>query len=253
MILEQLVTLANLNRDKTNSHIQSLGSAHQYLLLHKLFKKFVPKSSIVLDWGTGNGHFSYFLCQSGYKTIGFSLESFYFKEWMRGFKYKFVKGNPKEASKLPFKGNFFNVVVSVGVLEHVRECGGSEDKSLTEIRRILKPEGLFICYHLPNKYSLMEFLGKLKTNNFHHQYRYTKNDIITLARANNFKIIKVGRYGFLPRNILSKLPYRLRFSTSLAYLWDILDNLLSFFLSPFCQNYFFVAQKKLKKASPVLH
>ncbi|MBQ4132690.1 MAG: methyltransferase domain-containing protein [Desulfovibrionaceae bacterium] len=45
---------------------------------------------------------------------------------------------------------------SIGVFEHVHETGGDQLASLKEISRVLKPEGFFLCFHLPNKYSWVE-------------------------------------------------------------------------------------------------
>ena len=243
-ISRELVTLAQKDNKKSLPQIGSLVSSHQYLPLYKLFKKYVPKSSKVLDWGTGIGHFSYFLCRSGYKTVGFSLEDFSFEPWLKGFTYKFVRGKTDEPTKLPFTNNSFGAVASVGVLEHVREFGGDEIASMKEIARILKPKGLFICYHLPNRYSWIEYLGKLLTQKFHHDYRFTFSDINQLADKTGFTIMESGRYGILPRNSLGNLPANLAFSITLAYFWDTLDNILSFIFSPICQNYFLIAQKK---------
>lgn len=36
------------------------------------------------------------------------------------------------------------------------QCGGEELASLAEIRRILKPGGLFFCYHFPQKSGWVE-------------------------------------------------------------------------------------------------
>lgn len=243
MISEELVKLANEGKGDF-TQIRSLTSAHQYLLLYKLFRKFVPSGSKILDWGTGNGHFSYFLCRSGYKTVGFSMEDFTFKDWLKSYPdYKFVKGQTNKPVELPFKNHSFDCVVSVGVLEHVREFGGNELGSMKEISRILKPNGIFICYHLPNYYSINEFLGKLLTNKFHHQFRFTKKDIEKLTKNGGFKLIEIGRYGLLPRNSFAKLPFILRLSKSLTFFWDTLDKFLIFIFSPLCQNYFFVAKK----------
>lgn len=242
MISKELVTLAK-KMGGNYAQISSLVSAEQYLLLYKLFEKYVSKQSKVLDWGAGNGHFSYFLCRKNYQATGFSMEDFTFKDWLKNYKYKFVKGNIHKPSKLPFKKNTFDCVVSVGVLEHVREFGGNQLNSMSEIFRILKVNGLFICFHLPNYYSLNEFLGKLLTNKFHHQYRFTKKDIEKLTKFSGLKIIEIGRYGFLPRNSFARLPSYLKLSRSLALFWNLLDKLFSFIFSPFCQNYFFVAKK----------
>lgn len=243
-ISHDLVILARKEKERNLTQIGSLVSAHQYFPLYKLFKKYVPKGSKVLDWGTGIGHFSYFLCRADYRTIGFSLEDYSFKPWLKGYNYKFIQGKTTESTKLPFSNELFDTVVSVGVLEHVHEFGGSEIASMKEIARILKPSGLFICYHLPNRLSWIEYIGKLSTQKFHHEYRFTQIEIIQLAKKTGFTILQTGRYGFLPRNSLGRLPTKFAFSKSLAYLWDTLDNILSFIFSPFCQNYFFVARKK---------
>lgn len=244
MISEELVSLAN-QKTGNFAQIKSLAAAHQYLLLYKLLQQFVPKESKVLDWGSGNGHFSYFLCRSGYQATGFSMEDFSFKKWLKAYPdYQFVRGQPQQPVKLPFKNNQFDAVVSVGVLEHVHEFGGNQLGSMKEIFRILKKNGVFICYHLPNYYSLNELLGKLLTKRYHHQYRFTSSDIKKLVKNSNFKLIKLDRYGFLPRNSLSKLPKSVRSSYSFAFFWDTIDKFFSLILSPFCQNYFFVAKKK---------
>lgn len=244
LIFQELVTLAHQDKKRDLVQIGSLAAAHQYLLLYQLFQKYVPRDSKVLDWGTGIGHFSYFLCRSGYKAVGFSMEGYSFKSWLKSFSYTFVKGKTSEPVLLPFKKSSFDVVTSVGVLEHVHEFAGAEISSIKEIARILKPGGLFICYHLPNRFSLTEHLGKLFTKKFHHDYRFTTSDIVRITEDTNFKLIKIGRYGFLPRNSLGGLPPKLAFSKTLAYLWNTIDNILSFIFSPVCQNYFFVARKK---------
>ena len=173
------------------------------------------------------------------------MEDFIFKDWLKGYpQYKFVKGRINEPTLLPFKNSSFDCVVSVGVLEHVHEFGGNEGGSMKEIARILKNKGLFICYHLPNRYSAIEYLGKWLTNKFHHQYRFTFSDIKKLTAATGFILLEKGRYGFLPRNSLGRLPKRLAYSKALANFWDILDNILSLIFSPFCQNYFFVVRKR---------
>lgn len=242
MIFKELVALANQGPNIL-TQIGSIASAHQYLLLYDLTKKSIPKGAVILDWGAGNGHFSYFLCRTGYKAAGFSMEKFGFKNWLKGYPYKFVQGKTDQPTLLPFKDKLFDAVASVGVLEHVQEFGGSQTGSMKEIARILRPNGIFICYHLPNYYSLIEYTGKLITNKFHHIKRFTQKDILNLADKTGFRIIEIRRYGFLPRNSLGRLPSPFRYSVTLATVWDILDIILGFLFSPICQNYYFVARK----------
>jgi hypothetical protein len=75
-ILNKLVWLATKYPDGELLPFKSLVSAYQYILLYRVFNKYVPIGVKVLDWGVGNGHFSYFLVKAGYKTFGYSLNSF---------------------------------------------------------------------------------------------------------------------------------------------------------------------------------
>ena len=240
-IEKELISLAN-NYNSPLLHLKSLISVRQYRPLYEIFSRYVPKGSKVLDWGAGNGHFSYFLCRLEYQATGFSMEEFSFKNLVEDFGYKFIKGPVNKPSKLPFPTNLFDCAVSVGVLEHVREFGGTEIKSMKEIRRVLKPEGVFICCHLPNKYSLVEFLGGLFKDKFHHQWKFGEDDIKDLCKQSNLNLLEAGRYGILPRNSLSNLPF-FRTSKIFAQIYDHLDKALSLLLNPVCQNYYFAARK----------
>ena len=57
-------------------------SARQYLRLYRLMARYVKSGSSVLDWGAGNGHFSYFLIRAGYRASGLRsmLDYLYKKE-----------------------------------------------------------------------------------------------------------------------------------------------------------------------------
>ncbi len=108
----------------------------QYDLVYQQTIACVPAGSKVLDWGCGGGHFSYFLLRSGYKLVSFSLEDF--PNILEPFRnsFEFIRGSIGEPRLLPFGDEQFDAVFSIGVLEHVRETGGSEPESLREIHRI---------------------------------------------------------------------------------------------------------------------
>ncbi len=243
-ILKELLALTEKNVEEGLEHLQSLAGLYQYRSLYKLFHKYVPLGVKVLDWGVGKGHFSYFLVRAGYKAFGFSLEDgFPNGVNLADAPYHFVPGNIKEPIQLPFADNSFEAVASVGVLEHVRETGGDDKESLREITRILKPGGVFICYHLPNRYSLIDKLSKHIPDKHHHPFRYTGKDINTLCESMDLKLLETKRYGFLPRNGWQHAPTCMRRSKALALTWDILDKLLAYPFISICQNYFFVARK----------
>jgi len=227
-------------------------SAYQYLKLYNLMAKYALPGSRVLDWGTGSGHFSYYLMRSGYQASGFG-----FSEWPllcreldgcdaaleKSCRYQYQQGSPAHPVAIPFADESFDGVVSVGVLEHVRETGGDELASLQEIYRLLKPGGHFICYHFPNRYSWIEFLAR-RTQRFSHPYLYTAIDIRTVVSATPFQLLDWGRYALLPRNIWqSAIARHPHWGLLAGTFYNQLDRGLGWLLPWVCQNYYFVLRK----------
>ncbi|MDI6809515.1 MAG: class I SAM-dependent methyltransferase [Candidatus Eisenbacteria bacterium] len=220
-------------------------SASQYLRLYRLVARYVRAGATVLDWGVGNGHFSYFLVRSGYRTSGYGFERP--PQVCSAFapgSYEYRSGNSNDPITLPYSSQSFDAVLAVGVLEHVRETGGDELSSFKEINRILKPKGVFICFHLPNRYSWIEASLRL-INRWSHRYRYAASDILSLAKNADFEVVEIQRYAILPRNVWWwGVPGLIRVSFRMANLYGAIDNALSALISPVCQNYLFVAQKQ---------
>ena len=221
-------------------HCRSLISIRQYLPAYELVRKYVPAGRRVLDWGAGNGHFSYFLMRSGYKTSGFGFDNM--PEVCSGLgpgAYDYRRGS--DPVRLPFEDRSFDAVLSIGVLEHVRETGGDEIASLREIRRVLGPGGLFICVHLPNRFSWIEFLARA-LGRPSHRFSYTRTDILRLSGNAGLRVIGIGRYGVLPRNLWSGDMLRAIGNwLPAAGAYQLADSILSSILRPVCQNYWFVA------------
>lgn len=241
--LKELVKLAEKYPEGDVHQFKSLVGGYQYKFLYRSLRKYVPQGAEVLDWGVGNGHFSYFLVRSGYKAFGFSLDGFPIGVELADARYRFVKGGEEDPTRLPFKDNSFACVSSVGVLEHVRQTGGNEEASLMEIVRILKPGGVFICCHLPNRYSFVEAVARFFPRKHHHPYRYVEKNIKSLVEKTKLQLLETKRYGFLPRNTWCYAPKFLKNLKASVIAWDILDTLLSYPFAFLCQNYIFVARK----------
>ena len=221
----------------------SLAGARQYRLLHAMARRHLRSGAEVLDWGSGNGHFSYFLLRRGYRPTGFSIEGVSSADWLDEPYDRFVGGNVSDPVRLPFEDDSFDAVGSIGVLEHVRETGGSESASLREIVRVLRPGGVFLCYHFPNRWSWIDAMARRVPGRHRHEFRYTRADILALAHAAGLTVVELHRYGFLPRNSGARLPADLRRSKLVADVWDGLDAVLGTVFSPLCQNWGFVAIK----------
>lgn len=241
-ILRELVDHA-LARGMAWPQFQSLAGARQYRHLYRMTRRHVPPGAEVLDWGSGNGHFAYFLSRAGYRPTGFTIEGVSNAAWLDEPYTRFVGGSAAEPVKLPFPDATFDAVSSVGVLEHVRETGGDEAASLAEIVRVLKPGGTFLCCHFPNQTSLIDRLARRVPGKHFHEFRYTRAAIERLAAGAGLELLELARYGALPRNGLHRLPAPLRTARWPADLWDGLDTLLGWVAGPLCQNWRFVGRR----------
>lgn len=245
---EVLMELLKAEQAANSSLLQlgSLTAARQYRRAHQLVTRYVSPGSRVLDWGSGNGHFSYFLVRAGYQVSGFGFEPR--PPVCTGFsttQYEYQQGALHDPRTIPFSDERFDAVLSVGVLEHVRETGGDELASLREIYRVLKPGGIFLCFHLPNRYSWIEPLSR-RAGRHYHRFRYTAREARVLADATGFKVLELRRYGSLPRNLWGSSQLRTAGNCrALARMYDALDGVLSLALSPICQNYLFIGWKQI--------
>lgn len=246
-------TFAALRRDDSSGVIEqfrSLAAAHQYRRLYELTERHVAPGARVLDWGCGRGHFSYFLVKNGFRVTAYSFEHppeiFAALTAAERERLTFVRGGLDETRRLPFSAGQFEAAFSVGVLEHVREIGGDERSSMAELRRVLAADGVLICCHLPNRYSYIEAISRRlasrRARGDFHPYRFTDRDIRDLCREAGFTLLEMGRYGFLPRNSLNRLPATLRDAPVVAAVLDHGDALLERLFSPIVQNYYFVAR-----------
>jgi len=95
---------------------------------------------IVLDLGCGYGYGADFLLQSGAKqVVGLDFESKRLTLAKRDYPgIYFIQGN---AIRLPFSDDSFDIVIMFEVIEHI----ASQDILISEIKRVVRPNGLLIC------------------------------------------------------------------------------------------------------------
>ena len=99
----------------------------------------------VLDLGCGNGRHAIYFARQGFKATGIGVSEQaieWAKDWAQreSLQIDFRTGN---IESLPFENATFDVVVSHGVLDHVPMQ--TAQKAAAEVRRVLKPQGLFYC------------------------------------------------------------------------------------------------------------
>jgi SAM-dependent methyltransferase len=223
----------------------ALANVAQYRLPYEKTLAHVSAGDHVLDWGCGNGHFSYFLTQHGVRTVGLSFEE----------APAALVGEPlfqhvrhDEPVGLPFSDAMYDAVASVGVLEHVHETGGDQRASLVELARVLKPGGTLLVFHLPNTFSWIECLVRqvtpwLRRPVWQHSRLFTRADVERLLPP-DLSIVECGRYNIIPRNPANALPAWLRDSRTFVAGLNLLDDAVTALLPVFAQNWFFVLRKR---------
>lgn len=161
----------------------------------------------VLDWGCGKGHVSKLLrdlgplvlesCDitSGEEDSAFGqdtpiIESFGIPVRPLDHEYE-----------LPYDDATFDVVLSVGVLEHV----ANDRASLSEIARVLKPGGLFFCFNLPASLSWTQKVARSR-GDFYHDRLYNERLIKSMLPSAGMQLMDLWYRQILPKNS-TNYPY----------------------------------------------
>ena len=100
-------------------------------------KKFI-ENSFVLDNGCGTGYGSYYLITNGArKVVGVDISRDAVEYAKKRYKFNNLYYEVRDATKLNFENNTFDVLTSFQVIEHIADV----DAYLTEIKKVLKKIG----------------------------------------------------------------------------------------------------------------
>lgn len=122
------------------------------VFLTRLTRAYLKKDTRVLDAGCGHGNFVIDELKPLIKeAIGVDLSP---ENTSKNICLDKIVYSPLE--KLPFKKNSFDLVISLWVIEHLR----NPKKVFHEVYRVLKPQGVFI-FATPNKESYLIFFKRL--------------------------------------------------------------------------------------------
>lgn len=141
----------------------------------------------VLEIGFGNGMFLKELEKRGFETYGMDIS-----KKLVELVSKFVNGELKVGDinkPLPYKSNFFDAVVLFAVLEYAKDY----NKSLKEINRVLKNNGIVFIIVL-NSNSILHKILRKKWSYYQDVYHASMFDKKSLSRAlqdAGFKIIDI--------------------------------------------------------------
>lgn len=239
--LTELLNAAFIGIKLGNSDLSHLFSPLQvlyYIEIADRISKYKYNGKF-LDWGCGYGQMVYLLKNRGIDVIGYDIEKRPNIDKISPFNKLNIRYS-SEKNKLPFEKESFSGLLSCGTLEHVSDI----NISLREINRILKSDGYFFIYMLPNKYSYTEWINE-KRGLGSHPVKFCVNEIRDILELNGFNIVYLKRRGMVPRN-LTGFPIKIK--KIYAYLSSVLfplDKVLSNIplINYICNTFEIIAKK----------
>lgn len=112
-------------------------------VINKYVKKMNGKT--ILDVGCGLGGFGIASKKMGAKFVGIDISNeIYRARQMASGQLELLKSDGRD---IPFKSNVFDIVVSIGTLEHIK----NPDRFVAEMLRVLKPKGFIFLFYGPNR------------------------------------------------------------------------------------------------------
>jgi len=191
----------------------------------KYLRKYLPSSGTVVEIGAGSGRLltRIALENKNLSVIGIDFES-----------VKMIKDNIEkfnlngssiqaDAYKIPLKSNSVDAVISGGFLEHFNnkelEC------IISDIKRILKPSGLFYAEIVPKKFSLCRPIILKDIGGYESTFSMWEWDLM-MIQFYGFKNVKVTSGIVIPPNFFCwfKSGTLLEITYKFKYLFEYLDN-----------------------------
>jgi len=191
-----MIMSSNIGR---NSHVvfdNRLAKAKKIEKIIELEKK-IRSEQKLLEVGTGSGGIAFYFANYHQQKV-FAVDVIDNRQFRDGYNFQLVTD-----TKLPYEDNFFDIVISNHVIEHVGEKQ-QQQEHLDEIYRVLKPDGL-LYLAVPNRWMLVEphyqliflswlpkkyrstYLKKVKNIDFYDCEPLEKNELENLLRTTGFQ------------------------------------------------------------------
>jgi len=153
------------------------------LLVKQLLQKYAFNAEKILDIGCGTGALIKELQQEGKEVFGVDMS----KTALNFCSAQGVKNLfQAQVTQLPFVEKSFDTILMLDVLEHVED----ENKAMTEIKRVLRSNGVIIIF-VP----CFKFLWSNQDDISKHYRRYTIPKLNILVKK-NFSIVKQSYFNF---------------------------------------------------------
>ena len=139
-------------------------------VIRRYVRENIPKEAVILDIGSGGGHFILSCKEDGYKNL-FATDLANFLQFPELKDVVTFKAANLNSEPLPFGDNTFDLVTSFHTFEHLE----NPFYFSREVHRVLKPGGTFILA-FPYAWSIQSKIKFLLTNSVFH-YRAANSHI----------------------------------------------------------------------------
>lgn len=154
----------------------------RHLFAYDVAKGIIPEGSKVLDLGCNEGYGTYELFKN-FDVVGLDVDKKLVDKAIESYGQMFMIYDGK---CIPFDDGSFDAVVSFQVIEHVEDVPGF----LSEVRRVLKPKGIFLCSTPCRVYRL---LPGQKPWNQEHLREYDSKEFLDTLKG--FEVVIKGVRG----------------------------------------------------------
>jgi len=165
--------------------------------LEKIFPE--PEGCKTLEAGCGSAIISTFMARRGYKTVMLDFSSEALRVARNNFEKEHLNGlfAIGDVETIPFKDNYFDIVMSHGLLEHFEDIR----PVVSEMVRVLKPGGMFFADLAPKRFSV-DTIGRIISFFLKFGFHLAKLDFDKAKK--DYKIFRPGYY----ENSLSAREYK---------------------------------------------
>lgn len=181
--------ILTLGYDETAEYLQNIADT-------------LPRDIRILDLGCGGGRHLHLLSKMGFNNLtGLDLSSYGLKIAKENIPE--INAIHGDITRLPFNDNEFDLILMVGIFYEIDDVN-LHYKSFSEIKRVLKREGLFIFvnnspYNVGERF--YEFTENLRRKKKDEElaffvWRVNSEDIDRLTKSNNLKINSVCRCNY---------------------------------------------------------
>ena len=118
---------------------------------------------------------------------------------------------------MPFPDNNFDIVTANAVIEHIAQ--EDLDVVMSELKRVLKPNGLLAVFKLPRKLAIQEYLAPALGFGKHDKL-YGDSEIKIFFKKHSFDVIKNYKSNMVfeyPGKITNKIYYILKIFDFILY------------------------------------